>query len=118
MFNVSISIDNASVSSTANSMEDVWALMVPALMAAGFDLELQIMYSLHDYVEKSGKFIVTEEKYFEEAYQNGYIAGKEEGVAWARSNTEALVDEYKAMLDDQWQAGYEAGLLAGKCNAA
>lgn len=88
MFNVSIGIDTATVSGKANSLEDIWELMVPALMAAGFDLEIQIIYSLHDFVEKSGKFIVTEEKYFEEAYQNGYIAGLEEGKRNAKSSSE------------------------------
>lgn len=117
MFNVSIAIDNATVSSKANSLEDIWELMVPALMAAGFDLEIQIIYSLHDFVERSGKFIVTEQKYFDEAWQNGYIAGKEEAMTIAKSNTEALVNDYSGLIYEEWHAGYEAGLLAGKCNA-
>lgn len=83
MFNVSIAIDNATVSSKVHELQDVWELMVPALMAAGFDLEIQIMYSLHDFVEKEGKFIVTEQQYFDEAYQNGYIAGMEAGASEA-----------------------------------
>lgn len=88
MFNVSIGIETAMVSAKVRELQDVWELMVPALMAAGFDLEIQIIYSLHDFVEKSGKFIVTEEKYFDEAYQNGYIAGLEEGRRNAKSSSE------------------------------
>lgn len=85
MFNVSISIDNASVSSTANSMEDVWALMVPALMAAGFDLEVQILYSLHDYVEKDGKYLVMSQEDFDSILAGVKKDGFEEGVAYAKS---------------------------------
>ena len=65
MFNVSISIDTATVSSKANSLDDVWALMMPALMAAGYDLEVQILYSLHDYVEKDGKYPVMSQEDFD-----------------------------------------------------
>jgi hypothetical protein len=88
MFNVSISIDNASVSSTANSMEDVWALMVPALMAAGFDLEVQIIYSLHDFVEKSGEFYVTSKVDFDNIMAGARRDGFEEGVRYAKSSSE------------------------------
>jgi hypothetical protein len=95
MFNVSIAINNATVSSKANSLEDIWELMVPALMAAGFDLEVQIIYSLHEYVERSGKFIVTEQKYFDEAGNNGYNAGMEAGAS-------------EAVYDSGYKAGWDA----------
>lgn len=95
MFNVSIAIDNATVSSKANSLEDIWELMVPALMAAGFDLEVQIIYSLHEYVERSGKFIVTEQQYFDEAWHNGYNAGMEAGAS-------------EAVYDSGYKAGWDA----------
>ena len=85
MFNVSISIDNASVSSTANSMEDVWALMVPALMAAGFDLEVQILYSLHDYVEKDGKYLVMSQEDFDKILDEARQESFEEGLVYAKS---------------------------------
>lgn len=118
MFKVSISIGDATVSSKANSIDDVWDLLIPAFMAAGFDQEIQVLYSLHDYVEKGGKYLVMSQEDYDLTIDCAKKEAFEEGVASARSNTEALVDDYKVMLDEQWAAGYEAGLLAGKCNAA
>ena len=115
MFNVSIAIDNATVSSKANSLENVWELMVPALMAAGFDLEIQVIYSLHDFVERSGKFIVTERDVLAEAYQNGYNAGLEEG--YKKGNR----DEYERVFPliakdraEKYNAGFEDGVKYAK----
>jgi hypothetical protein len=118
MFNVSIGINTATVSAKVRELEHIWELMVPALMAAGFDLESQIMYSLHDYIERSGKFYVTSKVDFDNIMAGVKKDGYEEGVAWAKSHTEALVNEHRELLDENWQAGYDAGLLAGKCNAA
>ena len=115
MFNVSIGINTATVSAKVRELEHIWELMVPALMAAGFDLQSQIMYSLHDYIERSGEFYVTSKVDFDNIMAGERKNGYAEGVAWAKSHTE---DDHRELLDEQWQAGYDAGLLAGKCNAA
>lgn len=115
MFNVSISIDNASVSSTANSMEDVWALMVPALMAAGFDLDVQILYSLHDYVEKDGKYLVMSQEDFDSILAGVKKDGFEEG--YKKGNQ----DEYERATPliakdrvEKYNAGFEDGVKYAK----
>lgn len=122
MFNVSISIDDTTVSTKINGVDDFWPLMIPALLARGFEFPFQIMFSLHDFIETDGKFIVISKEDFDLITDGVKKDGFEEGVASARSNTEALVDDYdkgyETGWDKGWQAGYEAGLLAGKCNAA
>ena len=67
MFNVSISIDDTTVSTKINGVDDFWPLMIPALLARGFDFPFQILFSLHDYVESDGKYVVIEKKHLEEA---------------------------------------------------
>ena len=81
MFNVSISIDDVMVSTKINGVDDFWLLMIPALLARGFEFPFQIMYSLHNYVEKDGKHVVIEKaeaeklECFDTVYDSGYKAG-------------------------------------------
>lgn len=88
MFNVSIGINTATVSAKVRELEHIWELMVPALMAAGFDLEAQIMYSLHDYIERNEKFYVTSKEDFDNIMAGERRAGFEEGVRYAKSSSE------------------------------
>lgn len=89
MFNVSIAIDNATVSAKVNELQDIWDLMVPALMARGFDPEHQIMWSLHEYVERSEKFLVTSQEDFDNILAGVKKDGFEEGVRYAKSGGES-----------------------------
>lgn len=88
MFNVSIGINTATVSAKVRELEHIWELMVPALMAAGFDLQSQIMYSLHDYIERSGEFYVTSKVDFDNIMAGERRDGFEEGVRYAKSGSE------------------------------
>ena len=115
MFNVSISIDTATVSSKANSLDDVWALMMPALMAAGYDLEVQILYSLHDYVEKDGKYLVMSQEDFDNILAGVKKDGFEEGYKQGnRDEYDRLTSLLPKDRKERYNAGFEDGVRYAK----
>lgn len=86
MFNVSISIDDATVSAKINGVDDFWPLMIPALLARGFEFPFQILFSLHDYVESDGKYLVMSKEDYDLTIDCAKKEAFEEGVAWAKCN--------------------------------
>lgn len=115
MFNVSIAIDNATVSAKVNELQDIWDLMVPALIARGFDLEHQIMWSLHEYVERSEKFLVTSQEDFDNILAGVKKDGFEEGYKQGnRDEYDRLTSLLPKDRKERYNAGFEDGVRYAK----